>query len=184
MASGEPAVARGYTPSVFSELPRLLERAGPGRVPEHESEPCGAITGIFSVLVDGDDHNDPVADSIRGILDGHIVLDRAIADQGRYPAIDVLSSVSRMANKAWNKNEAQLIMKLKSMITRYEETRDLRLLGGYTKGADAELDHAMLLIPSIYDILCQTPHEMVPANEIDDPFRELSDALTAKEIKD
>ena len=91
LAAGEPAVARGYAPSVFSELPRLLERAGPG------VEGGGSITGIFSVLVDGDDHNDPVADSIRGTLDGHIVLDRAIADQGRFPAVNILSSMSRLA---------------------------------------------------------------------------------------
>ncbi len=90
LAAGEPAVARGYAPSVFSDLPRLLERAGPG------VEGSGSITGIFSVLVDGDDHNDPVADAIRGALDGHIVLDRAIADEGRYPAVNILSSVSRM----------------------------------------------------------------------------------------
>ncbi|SNY92164.1 flagellum-specific ATP synthase [Cohaesibacter sp. ES.047] len=181
MASGEPAVSRGFTPSVFSELPRLLERAGPGRQPHGSSEPCGAITGIFAVLVDGDDHNDPVADSIRGILDGHIVLDRAIADQGRYPAINVLSSVSRMANKAWSKNENQLILRLKGMIARFEETRDLRLLGGYTKGADPDLDHAMVLIPRIYDILCQAPHDSVSSSEVEDPFRALSEALAAQE---
>jgi flagellum-specific ATP synthase len=96
LAAGEPAVARGYTPSVFSDLPRLLERAGPGE------EGKGAITGIFSVLIDGDDHNDPVADNIRGTLDGHIVLDRAIADQGRYPAINVLGSISRLADHVWS----------------------------------------------------------------------------------
>nr|WP_319532051.1 flagellar protein export ATPase FliI [uncultured Cohaesibacter sp.] len=181
MASGEPAVARGFTPSVFSELPRLLERAGPGIQPDSADQPCGAITGIFAVLVDGDDHNDPVADSIRGILDGHIVLDRAIADQGRYPAINVLSSVSRMANKAWSKNETQLIMKLKGMIARFEETRDLRLLGGYTKGLDPDLDHALTLIPRIYDILCQAPYDSLSQSEVQDPFRALSDALTAQE---
>ncbi len=93
LAAGEPPVARGYTPSVFSDLPKLLERAGPG------DEGTGSITGIFAVLVDGDDHNDPVADSIRGTLDGHVVLDRAIADQGRYPAVNVLSSVSRLASE-------------------------------------------------------------------------------------
>src|SRR5262245_64140860 len=95
LAAGEPPVARGYAPSVFSDLPKLLERAGPG------PDGVGSITGIFSVLVDGDDHNDPVADSIRGTLDGHIVLDRAIAEQARYPAVDVLASVSRLAQKAW-----------------------------------------------------------------------------------
>lgn len=94
LAAGEPAVARGYTPSVFSDLPSLLERAGPGEVEG------AAITGVFSVLIDGDDHNDPVADSIRGTLDGHIVLDRSIADQGRFPAVNVLSSISRLAENA------------------------------------------------------------------------------------
>ncbi len=101
LAAGEPAVARGYAPSVFSDLPRLLERAGPG------VEGSGSITGVFSVLVDGDDHNDPVADSIRGTLDGHIVLDRAIADQGRFPAVNILSSVSRLANPSLDARAAQ-----------------------------------------------------------------------------
>ncbi len=181
MASGEPAVARGFAPSVFSDLPHLLERAGPGPAPKDKDQPCGAITGVFAVLVDGDDHNDPVSDSIRGILDGHIVLDRSIADQGRYPAINLLTSVSRMANKAWAPNETSLIMKLKGMIARYEETRDLRLLGGYTKGSDPELDHAMELVPRIYDILCQTPFELGDTRT--DPFRALSDALMAQEKK-
>src|SRR4029077_20187165 len=109
LAAGEPAVARGYAPSVFSDLPRLLERAGPGE------EGKGAITGVFSVLVDGDDHNDPVADSIRGTLDGHIVLDRAIADQGRYPAVNVLSSVSRLAHHVWTPEQSTLVARLKAM---------------------------------------------------------------------
>ena len=107
LAAGEPAVARGYAPSVFSDLPRLLERAGPG------VEGSGSITGVFSVLVDGDDHNDPVADAIRGTLDGHIVLDRAIADEGRYPAVNILSSVSRLANPQWRPEQRKVVGNLR-----------------------------------------------------------------------
>ncbi|MFN3673688.1 MAG: flagellar protein export ATPase FliI [Bosea sp. (in: a-proteobacteria)] len=149
LAAGEPAVARGYTPSVFSALPKLLERAGPG------PEGAGTITGIFSVLVDGDDHNDPVADSIRGTLDGHIVLDRAIADQGRYPAVNVLSSVSRLAHHGWTPEQRGLAGRMKALIARYEDTRDLRLMGGYQAGGDAELDRAIVLAPRIYEALQQ-----------------------------
>ena len=149
LAAGEPAVARGYTPSVFSDLPRLLERAGPG--------PAGAgtITGVFAVLVDGDDHNDPVADAIRSTLDGHIVLDRAIADQGRYPAVNVLGSISRLADLVWSPEQRELVRRLKTMIARFEDTRDLRLMGGYHQGSDAELDHAVAMVPRIYEALRQ-----------------------------
>jgi flagellum-specific ATP synthase len=95
------------------------------------------------VLVDGDDHNDPVADSIRGTLDGHIVLDRAIADQGRFPAINILSSISRLAHHAWSPDQRALVTRLKALLARYEETRDLRLMGGYTPGGDVLLDQAV-----------------------------------------
>ena len=115
---------------MFSDLPRLLERAGPG------AEAPAGITGIFSVLVDGDDHNDPVADAVRGILDGHIVLDRAIADDGRYPAVNVLASVSRLAHPVWTPEQRKLVTNLRALVARYEETRELRLMGGYTPGAD------------------------------------------------
>ena len=101
--TGEPPVARGYPASVFTELPKLLERAGPG------VEGAGSITAIISVLIDGDDHNDPVADSVRGILDGHVVLDRAIAEQGRYPPVNPLSSISRLAPKAWSEDQRALV---------------------------------------------------------------------------
>lgn len=167
LAAGEPAVARGYAPSVFTSLPKLLERAGPGL------EGKGSITGIFSVLVDGDDHNDPIADAIRGTLDGHIVLDRAIADAGRYPAINVLASISRLAHQVWTPEERNLVNRLRSMISRFEETRDLRLMGGFQQGADAELDQAVALVPIIYDAMIQSPHTSTST----DAFRELAEAL-------
>ena len=167
LAAGEPAVARGYPPSVFSDLPRLLERAGPG------AEGTGTITGIFSVLVDGDDHNDPVADSIRGTLDGHVVLDRAIADQGRYPAIDLLGSISRLSGEVWTGDQRELVRKLRSMMARFEETLDLRLMGGYRAGSDPDLDQAVTLVPRIYEALRQEPDQ--PPSR--DAFLELAQSL-------
>lgn len=166
LAAGEPAVARGYAPSVFSDLPKLLERAGPG------TGGTGSITGVFAVLVDGDDHNDPVADAIRGTLDGHIVLDRAIADQGRYPAVNVLSSVSRLADHAWASEERELVLKLRAMIARFEDTRDLRLMGGYQAGQDPELDKAIAFVPKIYQGMTQRPGTLSQ-----DAFKELAVAM-------
>jgi flagellum-specific ATP synthase len=167
LAAGEPPVAHGYTPSVFADLPRLLERAGPGE------EGRGSITGVFSVLVDGDNHNDPIADSVRGTLDGHIVLDRAIAEQGRYPAIDLKTSISRLAHHAWRPEQRHLIHKLRALVSRYEDTRDLRMLGGYQKGADPELDQAVALVPKLYEAVSQSPQS--PPSM--DPFREVADRL-------
>jgi flagellum-specific ATP synthase len=169
LAAGEPAVARGYAPSVFSDLPRLLERAGPG------VEGSGSITGVFSVLVDGDDHNDPAADAVRGALDGHIVLDRAIADEGRYPAVNILASVSRMTNPLWRPDQRKVVGNLRSMIARYEETRELRLMGGYAAGADAFLDKAIKATPRIYEAMSQT----MDAPPCEDPFIDLAAALRA-----
>ena len=167
LSAGEPAVARGYAPSVFTDLPKLLERAGPGR------DGSGSITGLFAVLVDGDDHNDPVADCIRGTLDGHVVLDRAIADSARYPAVDVLGSISRLAHQVWTPDQRTLVTKLRAMISRYESTRDLRLMGGLQTGADPDLDQAVTLTPLIYDALIQGPSNPPSA----DAFRELAEAL-------
>jgi flagellum-specific ATP synthase len=169
LAAGEPAVARGYAPSVFSTLPRLLERAGPG------AEGAGNISAVFSVLVDGDDHNDPVADAIRGTLDGHIVLDRAIADQGRFPAVNVLGSISRLSGEVWSEPERELVRSLKGLIARFEDTRDLRLMGGYQAGSDAELDQAVAVVPRIYEALRQQSGS--PASL--DPFADLAAALRA-----
>lgn len=165
LAAGELPVARGYTPSVFAELPRLLERAGPG------TPTTGSITGIFSVLVDGDDHNDPVADAVRGVLDGHIVLDRSIAEQGRYPAMNPLTSISRLASIVWSKEEATLVRRLRALISRFEDTRELRTLGGYKPGTDPELDQAIAVTPIIYRLLTQLPG--------DPPSRRVFDELAA-----
>ena len=149
LAGGEPPVMRGYSPSVFSDLPRLLERAGPGVGTR------GSITGIFSVLVDGDDHNEPVSDAVRGILDGHIVLDGAIASRGQYPAVDILRSVSRLADKAWSEPEKALVKYVRSMIAEFEETRDLRLMGAYKTGSSAAVDRAVRIVPQLYEFLVQ-----------------------------
>lgn len=149
LAAEEPPVARGYPPSVFSALPRLLERAGTGE------EGSGTITAVVSVLVDGDDHNDPIADAARGILDGHIVLDRALAGQGRFPAVDPLLSLSRLASKIRTKQQAQFVTQVLELISRFEETRDLRTIGGYRAGSDALLDRAVEMVPRVYDAMKQ-----------------------------
>jgi flagellum-specific ATP synthase len=167
LASEEPPVARGYPPSVFSSLPRLLERAGPGE------EGAGTITAIVSVLVDGDDHNDPIADATRGILDGHIVLDRGIASQGRLPALDPLASLSRLAPKIRSKNQAQFVSQVIEAISRYEDTRDLRAIGGYKPGSDVSLDRAMDIVPKVYEAMKQ--HLDDPP--VEDVFAFLSQAL-------
>jgi flagellum-specific ATP synthase len=171
IGAGEPPIARGYPASVFTDLPKLLERAGPGL------DGSGSITAIISVLVDGDDHNDPVADSVRGILDGHVVLDRSIAEQGRYPPVNPLSSISRLASKAWSAEQRALVTRLKSMISRFEDTRDIRLLGAYQPGADAELDMAVRQVPLIYEALTQTPADRPSP----DPFADLARHLRAKD---
>jgi flagellum-specific ATP synthase len=166
-ASGDPPVARGYPASVFTEMPRLLERAGPG------IDGTGTITAIISILVDGDNHNDPIADSTRGILDGHIVLKRRLAEDGRYPPIDPLTSISRLARKVWTPDQEKLVSRLKALIHRFEETRDLRLIGGYRPGSDPDLDMAVKQIPTIYETLKQTTVDR-PSQ---DAFTDLATAL-------
>ncbi len=151
LAAGEPPAANGFAPSVFADIPRLLERAGPGL------EGAGSITAIFAVLVDGDNHNDPIADCIRGTLDGHIVLEREIAEQGRYPAINILKSISRLADRVWSARDREIVASARALVARFEDTRDLRLLGGYQAGGDAALDRAVQLTPAIYTALQQTP---------------------------
>lgn len=167
LAAGEPPVARGYPPSVFADLARLIERAGPGSNGE------GSITGIFSVLVDGDDHNDPVSDAIRGLLDGHIVLDRQIAEAGRYPPVNVLKSTSRLADRAWTEDQQDLIHRIKGLVAHFEDTKDLRLMGGFQASGDEKLEKACRLVPRIYEALRQRSDQVLPS----DPFADLAQAL-------
>jgi flagellum-specific ATP synthase len=171
IGTGEPPIARGYPASVFTDMPKLLERAGPG------PDGAGSITAILSVLVDGDDHNDPVADSVRGILDGHVVLDRAIAEQGRYPSVNPLASISRLAGKAWREDQKLVVAKLRAMIARYEDTRDIRLIGAYQAGLDAEVDIAVAQVPVIYEAMNQSPGD----GPSDDPFADLARHLKKQE---
>ena len=152
LSVGEPPASKGYTPSVFSELPRLLERAGPGAG-------AGSITGLFTVLVDGDDHNEPVADAVRSILDGHIVLDRAIAERNRYPAINILRSISRTMPDCDTPEEAALVAKARKYIAAYEDMAELIRLGAYKKGSNREVDEAIFYYPMLEDFLAQGKQE-------------------------
>jgi flagellum-specific ATP synthase len=153
LAAGEPATARSYTPSVFSELPALLERAGPGLDGE------GDITGIFTVLVDGDDHDEPVADAVRGILDGHLVLDRRIGEGGRWPAINILRSVSRALPRCHSDAENALLAEARRLLGAYDNMEEMIRLGAYRPGSDALVDRAIEVQPGFNALLGQTVDE-------------------------
>ncbi|MET3824912.1 flagellum-specific ATP synthase [Sphingomonas sp. PvP055] len=153
LASGEPAATKGYTPTVFAELPRLLERAGPGLPGQ------GSITGLFTVLVDGDDHNEPVADAVRGILDGHIVITRRIAERGRYPAIDILKSVSRTLPGALDDDQNALRLAARSILSTYADMEEIVRLGAYKTGSNPDVDRAITLAPRIEALLTQTKQD-------------------------
>ena len=152
LSAGEPPASKGYTPTVFAELPRLLERAGPGTAK-------GSITGLFTVLVDGDDHNEPISDAVRGILDGHIVLDRAIADRGRYPAVNILRSVSRTMPGCNNEQENALVSRARRLLATYEDMAELIRLGAYRKGTDPAVDEAIHYYPLLEKHLGQGKKE-------------------------
>lgn len=149
---GEPPATRGYTPSVFALLPRLLERAG--------TSSKGSITGIYTVLVDGDDMNEPIADAVRSILDGHIVLSRNIAAQNHFPAIDVLASVSRVMSAVVPKEHMEANRKLRALMAVYKEAEDLIHIGAYVKGSSPKIDEAVQKIDAINDFLCQGVFEV------------------------
>ncbi|MFA5040227.1 MAG: flagellar protein export ATPase FliI [Bdellovibrionales bacterium] len=153
LAAGEPPTTKGYPPTVFSELPKLLERAGPGE------QGKGSITGIFTVLVDGDDHNEPIADAARGILDGHIVLDRSIAERGRFPAINVLRSISRTMPGCNSAFENNLVSTARKHLAAYENMAEMIRLGAYRRGTNAEVDEAMNFYAPLEEFLRQGKEE-------------------------
>jgi flagellum-specific ATP synthase len=170
LAAGEPPTTKGYTPTVFAELPRLLERAGPGTGK-------GTITGLFNVLVDGDDHNEPVADAVRGILDGHIVLDRAIAERGRYPAVNVLRSISRTMPGCNTDAESELIAAARGHLSTYEDMAELIRLGAYRRGTDPRVDEAIGYYPALEAFLSQKKTER---SDFAAGYAGLADILAAK----
>jgi len=172
LSAGEPPATRGYPPTVFAELPRLLERAGPGI--EQPDGSAGHITALFTVLVEGDDHNEPVADAVRGILDGHVILDRRIAESGRYPAIDVLRSLSRAASGCLDADEAVLLRRCRAILALHTEMADMVRLGAYRGGTDPAVDEALALAPRIEAVLQQ---ERTEVTSMDDSFRRLREAL-------
>lgn len=164
LSSGEPPTTKGYTPTVFSELPKLLERAGPGEYLENHANDngdpiAGSITGLFTVLVDGDDHNEPVADAVRGILDGHIVMERGIAERGRFPAVNVLKSVSRTMPGCVPEKWYPVIQKAKKLMATYGDMEELIRLGAYREGTNPEVDEAIFYHEALEEYLTQRKEE-------------------------
>ena len=151
LATGEPPVTRGYPPSVYSEMPKLLERAG--------RDDKGSITGLYAVLVDGDDFNEPITDTARGILDGHIMLNRRLAAKGHYPAVDVMLSISRCMSMVTSSEHRKAATKLKSVMATYDEAEDLINIGAYKKGSNKNIDYAIDKIDAVNDFLCQDVNE-------------------------
>lgn len=174
LSVGEPPATKGYTPTVFAELPRLLERAGPGGPGQ------GSITGLFTVLVEGDDHNEPISDAVRGILDGHIVLERAIGERGRYPAINILRSVSRTmpgCNTEW---ENGVVGRARQLLATYEDMAEMIRLGAYRPGTDPKTDEAIRYYPLIEQFLTQRKTER---GELDLGYRQLEEILNSEGVQ-
>ena len=170
LSAGEPPASKGYTPTVFAELPKVLERAGPGTG-------RGSITGLFTVLVEGDDHNEPISDAVRGIIDGHIMLDRAIAERGRYPAVNVLRSVSRTMPGCNTAGENELVVKAKRLLSTYNDMAELIRLGAYRAGSNAEVDEAIFYSPLLENFLQQAPKER---STLAEGYQALAEILATK----
>jgi flagellum-specific ATP synthase len=171
LAIGEPPATRGYTPSVFALLPRLLERAG--------TAPEGSITGLYTVLVDGDDMNEPIADAVRSILDGHVVLERSLAHAGHYPAIDVLQSVSRLIGEITTPEIREAGTRLRSALATYREKEDLISIGAYQPGADPLLDAAIAMRPAMDGFLRQRIDELTTLQDADEALLSIVAGLPA-----
>ncbi len=165
LASGEPPVSRGYPPSVYSEMPKLLERAGRSQT--------GSITGLYTVLVDGDDFNEPITDTARSILDGHIMLNRKLAHLNHYPAIDVLQSISRCMSQIVNREHKGLAGKLKNVLATYNEAEDLINIGAYKKGSNPNIDYAIEKIDAVNGFLMQEVDEKFDYEQAVEMLREL-----------
>src|SRR6266581_1236172 len=157
LASGEPPSQKGYTPSVFNMLPKVLERAGNFRK--------GSITGFFTVLVEGDDFNEPIADAVRAILDGHVILSRQLGAMGHYPAIDILNSVSRLASRVASGQQQEAARKVRETLAQYQQSEDLINLGAYAAGSNTRLDAAIRLRPALLEFLRQTPDVAAPVEQ-------------------
>ena len=159
LARGEPPTSRGYTPSTFSVLPALIERTG-------NFKNKGSITGIYSVLVEGDDFNEPVSDNLRAVLDGHIMLTREMANKGQFPAVSVLDSISRLADKVANEDQAKVAHKVRRLLALYDENKDRVAIGAYTEGQNHELDFAIRVMPRLQQIFHQSSDESMPVSEL------------------
>ena len=164
LASGEPPVTRGYPPSVYSEMPKLLERAG--------MSDKGSITGLYTVLVDGDDFNEPITDTARSILDGHIVLSRKLGQKNHYPAIDVLQSISRCMSQIVDKKHKQMAGRMKNVMATYNEAEDLINIGAYKSGSNRNIDYAIYKIDAVNKFLMQQTDEKF---DFEDEVTQLSD---------
>ncbi|WP_445488255.1 flagellar protein export ATPase FliI [Niallia sp. 03133] len=168
LAVGEPPTTKGYTPSVFATLPKLLERTG--------TNEYGSITAFYTVLVDGDDMNEPIADTVRGILDGHFVMDRELANKGQYPAVNILKSISRVMNHIVSKEHIRAAERLRDLLSTYMNSEDLINIGAYKKGSSKEIDTAITLYPSILSYIKQGTDEKV---SMEDSFHSLRSLVGA-----